>query len=49
MAKYDLMHEIHCRGHFLMTKECLPYLKKSSNPHVLNMSPPLGFETKWYS
>lgn len=42
MKKYDLMHQINTRGTFLVSKTCLPYLKKSSNPHILNLSPPLN-------
>lgn len=30
------------------TKECLPYLKKSKNPHVLNISPPLNMKPHWF-
>ena len=47
MKKYDLMHQVNARGTFMMTKYCLPYLKKSSNPHVLMLSPPLLMEPKW--
>lgn len=48
MKKYDLMHSINTRGTFLLTKLCLPYLKKSSNAHILTLSPPLLMETKWF-
>lgn len=41
MKKYDLMNNINTRGTFLLTKFCLPFLKQSSNGHILNMSPPL--------
>lgn len=47
MKKYDLMHQINTRGTFLVTKTCLPHLKKSANPHVLNLSPPLSMQPKW--
>ena len=49
MKKYDLMHNINLRGTFLVTKCCLPYLKKSINPHILVMSPPLSSNSKWYA
>lgn len=49
MKRYDLMHSINTRGTFLMTKTCLPYLKQGKNPHVLNISPPLLMETRWFS
>lgn len=49
MARFDLMHQINTRGTFMVTKACLPYLKKSDNPHVLMMSPPLDFHAKWFA
>lgn len=29
---------------FFFSKACAPYLKESSNPHIINISPPLNFE-----
>src|SRR5690242_16916042 len=49
MKRYDLMHGINTRGTFLCSKLCLPHLKKAQNPHVLNISPPLNMETKWFA
>lgn len=49
MKRYDLMHSINTRGTFLTSKACLPYLMKSTNPHVLNLSPPLNMETRWFA
>ncbi len=49
MKRYDLMHSINTRGTFLTSKACLPYLLKSSNPHVLNLSPPLNMEARWFA
>jgi NAD(P)-dependent dehydrogenase (short-subunit alcohol dehydrogenase family) len=49
MKRYDLMHQINGRGTFLCSKLCLPYLKKSSAPHILNISPPLSFDAKWFA
>src|SRR3954464_9275338 len=40
MKRYDLMHSINTRGTFLVSKLCIPHLKKAQNPHVLNLSPP---------
>uniref|UniRef100_A0A8R1E1P5 Hydroxysteroid dehydrogenase-like protein 2 n=1 Tax=Caenorhabditis japonica TaxID=281687 RepID=A0A8R1E1P5_CAEJA len=48
MKRYDLMHSINTRGTYLLTKTCLPYLKKGKNPHVLNISPPLIMDAKWF-
>jgi citronellol/citronellal dehydrogenase len=49
LKKYDLMHQINIRGTFLLSKLCIPYLKKSSNPHIINLSPPLDMDPKWFA
>ena len=49
MKRYDLMHSINTRGTFLCTKTCVPALLKAENPHVLNISPPLSMEARWFS
>src|SRR5206468_4878966 len=46
--RFDLMHDINIRGTFFMCKACIPYLKKSSNAHILNLSPPLNLNPKWF-
>lgn len=48
MKKYDLMNQINARGTFMASKYCLPYLKQSSNPHILNLSPPLVMKPFWF-
>ncbi|NQY42407.1 MAG: SDR family oxidoreductase [Legionellales bacterium] len=49
IKKWDLMHKINVRSTFLMSKLCLPYLKKSSIPNILNISPPINLDPKWLS
>lgn len=49
MKRYDLMHDVNVRGTYLCTQACLPYLKKSTNPHVLVLSPPLNLKPKWFA
>jgi citronellol/citronellal dehydrogenase len=49
MKRFDLMHAINTRGTFLVSKLCLPHLAKAVNPHILNISPPLRFETRWFA
>ena len=49
MRRYDLMHQVNGRGTFLTTRLCIPHLKKSANPHVLNLSPPLDMKAKWFA
>jgi citronellol/citronellal dehydrogenase len=41
MKRYDLMHGINARGTFLVSKTCIPHLRKAENPHILMISPPL--------
>lgn len=48
LKKYRLMHEINVGGTFLVTKHALPHLKKSANPHILTLSPPLNMNSKWF-
>jgi citronellol/citronellal dehydrogenase len=53
MKRYDLMHSINTRGTFLVSKTCIPHLRKAAqaggNAHILNLSPPLNMETKWFA
>lgn len=49
IKRFDLMMDINLRGTFISSKACIPYLKKSKNPHILNISPPLHMEAKWFS
>ena len=46
--RFDLMHSINVRGTFMVTKTCIPYLKKASNPHILTLSPPINLDPKWF-
>lgn len=48
MKRYDLMHQVNGRGTFLVSKACLPHLKKAANPHVLALSPPLDLAPHWF-
>jgi len=36
------------RGTSMMSKECIPHLKKALNPHILNLSPPLNMNPVWF-
>jgi citronellol/citronellal dehydrogenase len=49
MKRYDLMHSINARGTFLVSKTCIPHLKKGTNPHILMISPPLDMNVKWFA
>jgi citronellol/citronellal dehydrogenase len=47
--RFDLMMDIEVRGTFFMCKTCIPHLKKSPNAHILNLSPPLNLNPKWFA
>ena len=49
MKRADLMHQVNARGTFLCTQKCLPHLKRAANPHVLNISPPLNLDPRWFA
>jgi len=49
MKRFDLMHQINTRGTFMCSKLCLPHLARSSNGHILMISPPLNMETRWFA
>ncbi|MDA1049144.1 MAG: NAD(P)-dependent oxidoreductase [Planctomycetota bacterium] len=47
--RFDLMHSVNVRATFLASQLCLPHLAKAANPHILNLSPPLNMEAKWFA
>ena len=49
MKRFDLMFSVNVRGTFMCSKLCIPHLKKSENPHILNLSPPLSMDSKWFA
>lgn len=50
--RFDLMFDVNVRGTFLTSQVAIPYLRKSAeagrNPHILNLSPPLSLNPKWF-
>lgn len=46
--RFDLMYDINVRGTFMVSKACIPYLKKGTNAHILNLSPPINMDLKWF-
>lgn len=49
MKRFDLMHSVNYRGTFLCSKLCIPHLQRAENPHILNLSPPLNIEKRWFA
>lgn len=47
--RFDLMHDINVRGTFFMSQACIPFLKKGTNAHILNLSPPVNMHPRWFS
>lgn len=48
MKRFDLMHQVNARGTYVTSRACLPHLLKAENPHILNISPPLNLDPKWF-
>lgn len=48
MKRYDLMNEVNTRGTYMVSQKVLPFLKKSDHAHILNLSPPLDLNPKWF-
>lgn len=49
MKRFDLMMGVNMRGTFACSQACLPHLMKSTNPHILTLSPPLNMNPKWFA
>jgi citronellol/citronellal dehydrogenase len=49
MKRFDLMHQINTRGTFACSQACIPHFAKAPNPHILNLSPPLNMQAKWFA
>jgi citronellol/citronellal dehydrogenase len=49
IKRFDLMHNINARGTFVCSQACIPQLKQAGNPHILNISPPLTMEPRWFA
>ena len=47
--RFDLMYQINTRAVMVCSQAALPYLKKSENPHILSLSPPLNLDEKWFA
>ena len=47
--RQDRMWDVNMRATFLMSQACIPHLKRAANPHILNLSPPLNMDAKWFA
>ena len=35
------------RGTFVVSRACIPHLRRAENPHILTLSPPITLEPRW--
>lgn len=49
LKRFDLIQSINMRGTFVTSRACAPYLRKSANPHILTLSPPLNLRPDWFA
>jgi len=47
--RFDLMFAVNVRATFLCSQAAVGHLRKSSNPHILTLSPPLGMKAEWFA
>jgi len=48
VKRFDLMFDINVKGTLFVSKACIPFLKNGNNPHIINLSPPLNLDKKWF-
>jgi citronellol/citronellal dehydrogenase len=48
MKRFDLMFDVNVRGTYMTSQKAIPYLKKTENPHILMLSPPLHMDARWF-
>jgi citronellol/citronellal dehydrogenase len=46
--QFDLVMATSVRAAFFLAQACHPHLKKSSNPHIINISAPLTLDAYWF-
>ncbi len=49
MKRFDLMHQVNVRATFAASQAAIPHLARSVNPHILNLSPPLTLNPRWFA
>ncbi|HUE94602.1 NAD(P)-dependent oxidoreductase [Pseudomonas sp.] len=47
--RFDLMFQINTRAVMVCSQAALPYLQQSAGGHILNLSPPLNMDSKWFA
>jgi citronellol/citronellal dehydrogenase len=48
MKRFDLMFSVNARATFACSQAAIPHLRRAANPHILNLSPPLNLNPRWF-
>ena len=46
--RIDLMYSINQRAPLICAQHCIPHMRKAGRGHILNMSPPIDLNPKWF-
>lgn len=49
VRRFDLMMAVNARGTFVCSQACLPWLRRSSNAHILVLAPPPDPRPEWFA
>ena len=49
VKRFDLIQQINLRGALLVSRTCVPNLRRGANPHILSLSPPLTLRADWFA
>jgi citronellol/citronellal dehydrogenase len=49
VRRFDLMMAVNARGTFVCSQACLPWLRRSRNPHILVIAPPPDPRPEWFA
>jgi citronellol/citronellal dehydrogenase len=48
MRRFDRMFAVNVRGTYACSRAAIPHLTRGRNPHILNLSPPLNMNPRWF-
>ena len=49
LKRFDLIQQINLRGTFVVSRACIPHLRRSPNPHILALAPPPTLRGDWFA
>ncbi|HUP00136.1 MAG TPA: NAD(P)-dependent oxidoreductase [Gemmatimonadota bacterium] len=49
VRRFDLLFDVNVRGTFVCSRACVPHLRRSVNPHILVLAPPLDLDPRWFA